>query len=71
VKKTAALWQQLDVDGYKDRAVEALGRVGYNAWEKIQWAISPLSRLMARHLFFKDLICQSLFGLWHVTSTFT
>ena len=33
VEKTAALWQQLDVEGYTEKAVEALRRAGYNAWK--------------------------------------
>ena len=33
VEKTAALWHQLDTEGYTDGAVEALGRAGYQAWK--------------------------------------
>ncbi|MGA9477881.1 MAG: hypothetical protein WBV21_08890, partial [Desulfobacterales bacterium] len=35
VEKTAALWQQLDVEGYTEGAVEALRRAGYDAWKNI------------------------------------
>ena len=33
MKKTAALWQQLDAEGYTDGAVAALKRAGYEAWK--------------------------------------
>jgi hypothetical protein len=33
MKKTTALWHQLEAAGYTDGAVEALGRAGYKAWK--------------------------------------
>jgi hypothetical protein len=33
MEKTAALWHQLEGEGYTDGAVEALGRAGYQAWK--------------------------------------
>ncbi len=30
--KNAMLWQQMDEEGYPDRAVDALGQAGYDAW---------------------------------------
>jgi hypothetical protein len=32
-EKTAALWHQLEKEGYTDGAIEALGRAGYQAWK--------------------------------------
>jgi len=31
--KNALIWRQLDEEGYPDKAVEALGRAGYDAWK--------------------------------------
>lgn len=33
LKKTTALWHQVDAAGFTDGAVAALGRAGYNAWK--------------------------------------
>ncbi len=33
LKKNAMLWRQMDEEGYSGRAVEVLGRAGYEAWK--------------------------------------
>ena len=33
MEKVSALWAQLEVEGYTDGAIEALGRAGYQAWK--------------------------------------
>ena len=33
LKKTTALWHQVEASGYTDGAVAALGRAGYKAWK--------------------------------------
>lgn len=33
MEKNAAVWRQIDEEGFPDKAVEALGRAGYDAWK--------------------------------------
>lgn len=41
-KKTAALWMQMEAEGYADKAIAALGRAGYTAWKNAVGDIAVL-----------------------------